>query len=266
MISRILSLLFSQFKAVGKGNNALSHQYLQAYEDVRRALFGNIPIRIATTVLILDGGRLPPNFNQGEVTVQHKLARHSPNNPKISDVWIIEGLLSLSKSMKYESVRDFMHGAFCAGWAIYFEDKLFWELNLQELNKAYEDESTSISLIYLGGIALRPGMNSEGLKSLRSMGAGDNIESKNDQYKREVFPKLYVNGSNVGVTCNAKEFMRHTGFGKNASTGSLSGRKVMEVSANLIKPLLANYRKTWTRQEMEFSSKDSTFEAKVVLK
>ena len=187
MISRILSLLFSQFKAVGKGNNALSHQYIQAYYDVQRAHVGNIPIRIAATLLVLVGGRQPPNFNQGEVTVQHKLARHSPNNPKISDVWIIEGLLSLSKSMKYDSVAEFLHDAFDASWAIYFEDKLFWELNNQELNKAYEDESTSISLIYLGGIALRPGMNSEGLKSLRSMGAGDNIESKNDQYKGKSF-------------------------------------------------------------------------------
>ena len=262
MISRILSLLFSQFKAVGKGNNALSHQYIQAYYDVQRAHVGNIPIRIAATLLVLVGGRQPPNFNQGEVTVQHKLARHSPNNPKISDVWIIEGLQSLLKSMKYKSLYEFMHDLLDVGWAIYFEDKLFL-LNEREKNKAYKNEST-ISLIYLGEIDLRPGMDPKKLQSLRTVGRGNNIGSKNDQYKREVFPKLYVNGSNVGVTCNAKEFMRHTGFGKNASTGSLSGRKVMEVSANLIKPLLANYRKTWTQQEMEFSSKD--FKAEVVLK
>ena len=265
MISRILSLLFSQFKAVGMGNNLLSHQYLQAYYDVRRALFGNKPIKIATTLLILAAGRQPPNFNQGEVTVRHKLDRHSPNNPKISDVWIIEGLLSLSKSMKYDSVAEFLHDAFDASWAIYFEDKLFWELNNQELNKAYEDESTSISLIYLGEIDLRPGMNAEGLKSLRAAW-GSGIKSKYDQYKREVFPKLYVNGSNVGMKCGAREFMRKTGFGKNAITGSLTSRKVTEVSTNLIKPLLANYRKTGTQQKMEFSSKDFKFKAKVVLK
>ena len=68
-------------------------------------------------------------------------------------------------------------------------------------------------------------------------------------------------------------FMHHTVFGKNASTGALSGRKVMEVSANLIQPLLANYRETWTQQEMEFSSAHGRgrsnkvdFTAEVVLK
>jgi len=263
-------MIHPQLANVGKGNNPLSYQFLLAYNEVRRAQFGNAAIVFATTLLLLHGGMTPPGFTKGQVNVRHKLAPHSPKNKTLYNVWSIDGLGSLAEGMKYDSIEELMHKVLTNDWAIYFADKLFdYSFNEFEKNKAYK-RVTSIDLIYLGPINLGPGVDPKAIKSLRVYGThhaqDKNYTTKNNLYKNEVFPKLYINDSEVGVKCTAFDFAKHTGYG--FKSGSSGGRKQMEVSKNVIYPLLAKYRKTGLPQEMQFSSeaKKSDFTAKVVLK